>query len=178
VQAYREYAVWRPGSAILVARARARWAYIDRTRGVPLRVPDEMVERFSPLGPPMRCRQPVAQQHDLSADVHTMHLIARETEADVNQHVNNTVYADWLAEALSRTLHDQMIHQTDRELLPREYHIEYLRPTLPGDGIRIETLVALSSRHALDVTQRISDVASGEIVVRGASRHLICTMAH
>ncbi len=41
VQAQREYAVWLAGSGRLVARASARWAYVDRERGLPLRIPPE-----------------------------------------------------------------------------------------------------------------------------------------
>ena len=196
VQAYREYAIWRPGSRTLVARARARWAYVDRDRGVPMRVPEEMVERFSPLGPAMRQRPPMPRYASTPAGTHVMHLMARENEADVNQHINNTVYADWLAEARYRALSELSIELTERELMPREYHIEYRRPTVPGDHVRIETQVltpvgqeysrsdpageaafkegAPNGRlRALDVTQRILDDASGEPVVHASSRHLL-----
>lgn len=194
VQAFREYAIWRPGSKTLIARARARWAYVDRYRGVPLRVPAEMVERFSPLGPPMRRRPqrvtPTAGDDQARAAMHSMLLIARETEADVNQHINNTVYADWLAEALYRTLNERSLDFPGREPRPRAYQIEYLRPTVPGDCMRIETELAgayavppqhplppgqTSSHmpHALTATQCILDDASGEPVVRAVSRHLL-----
>lgn len=190
VQAYREYAIWRPGSHTLVARARARWAYVDRYRAAPLRVPEQMIERFSPLGPPLRHRPPIPRYESTPAGTHVMHLIARETEADVNQHINNTVYADWLTEALYRWLPERQFSPLGRELRPREYQIEYLRPTVPGDTMRIETMPAdawtaplchpLSAGHepsdtprVLHVTQRILDEASGEPVVRAASRHLV-----
>lgn len=190
VQAVREYAIWRPGSETLVARARARWAYLDRYRGVPMRVPAEMVERFSPLGPPMRPRQPIPRSRSTLAGTHVMRLTARETEADINQHINNTVYADWLAEAWYRTLSERSIAFADRELRPREYQIEYLRPSLPGDRMRVETALggAYSAPvqhplpdgqkpsdilHALLATQRILDEASGEPVVQAVSRHLL-----
>lgn len=173
VQAYREYAIWRPGSQTLVARARARWAYVDRNRGVPLRVPEEMVERFSPLGPAMRPRSPLPRDESTAAGTHVTHLTARETEADVNQHINNTVYADWLAEALYRTLSERDFPPPHRELRPREYQIEYLRPTVPGDRVRVETALTRSGRRTLDTTQRILDDASGLTVVRATSRHLL-----
>ena len=181
VQAYREYAIWRPGSATLVARAQARWAYVDRVRGVPLRVPVEMVERFSPLGTPLHRRPPlapIAAASPTSTGTYITHLTARESEADVNQHINNTVYADWLAEALYRTANARSAYQAGRQLLPREYHIEYLRPTLPGDRIRIETVLAPVGSRAFDVTQRILDEAGGETVVRAASRHLLCPISY
>ena len=190
VQAYREYAIWRPGSDTLVARARARWAYVDRSRGVPLRVPAELVDRFSPLGPPMRRPRAMARYENTPAGTHVMRLTARETEADVNQHINNTVYADWLAEAWYRTLSERSIAFADRELRPREYQIEYLRPTVPGDRMRVETVLAgvytspihsplaagqkpSDNLHALTATQRILDEASGEPVVQAVSCHLL-----
>jgi medium-chain acyl-[acyl-carrier-protein] hydrolase len=174
VQAYREYAVWHPGMRTLVARARGRWAYVDRLRGAPLRVPDEMFERFSPLGPAMRRPPAEMRAEGPPHDAHTMHLIARETEADVNQHINNTVYADWLVEALYRALREEpVLALNDHELRPRTYQIEYLRQTLPGDSIRIESHLAPVGTRALDVSQRVLDAISGDIIVRAVSRHLL-----
>lgn len=178
VQAFREYAVWRPESGRLVARARARWAYVDLARGLPQRVPDEMVARFSPLGPPMRPSlwPPTAPSDDATGNAHVseLRLTAREVEADVNQHINNCVYADWLTEALTVALSTPPASvPSGFTTRPREYHLEYLRPTLPGERVRVETTLALQGTRVLIAQQRILHEATGTPLLRASSRHLL-----
>ena len=50
VQATREYCIWREPEQRLVARAQGRWAYVDRERGLPTRIPDDLIERFGVAG--------------------------------------------------------------------------------------------------------------------------------
>ncbi|MFI5274553.1 MAG: acyl-[acyl-carrier-protein] thioesterase [Ktedonobacterales bacterium] len=178
VQAYREYAIWRPAPGRIVARARARWAYVDLARGAPIRVPDDLVARFAPLGPPMRVTPRTLVTADSAGSVSTLlRLLARATEADVNQHINNCVYADWLTEALHHALDEQPALLAGSRYQPREYTIEYLRPSLPGDPIRIETALALSGSRALLASQHIYHDASGVMLVRSSSRHLLTRLA-
>ncbi|HEU5441232.1 MAG TPA: thioesterase family protein [Ktedonobacterales bacterium] len=177
VQAFREYAVWRPETGRLVARGRARWAYVDLARGLPQRVPDEMVARFSPLGPPMRPSSwsPAEPSADLAVDgkIADLRLTAREVEADVNQHINNCVYADWLTEALTAALATSAVIPSGFTARPREYRLEYLRPTLPGEQVRVETLLARQGTRALIAQQRVLHEASGTPLLRALSRHLL-----
>src|SRR5437016_5519444 len=56
VQAQREYAIWLPHTGRQVARASARWAYVDRVRGVPQRLHDELLGAFGVLGNSMQPR--------------------------------------------------------------------------------------------------------------------------
>lgn len=172
VQAQREYAIWRPQSDRLVALASARWAYIDRVRGQPQRLHDEMLGAFSALGNSMRPRAlpMVDEQSDLLARGELL-LTARDYEADSQQHINNCVYADWLSEGLDLALGParEGIKLVTR---PRFYRIEYVRSALPGDDIRVTTLVSHRGARALTVHQEIASAVDGSVYVRARSTHL------
>ncbi len=168
VQAYREYAVWTPVSGHLLARGQARWAYVDRVRGTPLRLHDELMVRFGVPGYPMRAETlpVVAVPSSEDAVAQTLDLTARVYEADINQHINNTVYADWLSEGLAAALTPGGRWQA------RAAHITYARPALPGDTIRVETSRAPHGSRGLLVAQRITGAASGAEHVRATSLYL------
>jgi len=168
VQAYREYALWKPESGHLLARGQARWAYVDRVRGTPLRIHGELMARFGVPGYPMRAvTLPVAFAAATEDTVtRALDMTARTYEADINQHINNTVYADWLSEGLSTTLTPGSRTQ------PRAAHITYARPALPGEAIRVETRYAPHGSRGLLVNQRISGTASGAEHVRATALYL------
>lgn len=174
VQAVREYAVWNIRTGRKVARARARWAYIDRHRGTPIRVHDELLARLPLLGQPMRTRdarasmvtQPIAAQRHLE-------LVAREYEADTQQHVNNCIYMDWLYEALHDALAVSPELTEGRAARPRRYRIEYARPTLPGNPVRVETELQRAGSRRLAASQEIVNLAAGVTTVRAYSEHVL-----
>lgn len=168
VQAYREYALWALASGHLLARGQARWAYVDRVRGTPLRIHDELMVRFGVPGYPMRAGTlPVTSTPSSEdAETQTLHLTARAYEADINQHINNTVYADWLSEGLSAALAPGAHWQV------RAAHITYARPALPGEAVRVETSSASYGSRGLLVAQRITGAAGGVEHVRASSLYL------
>lgn len=178
VQAFREYAVWNVRTGSLVARARARWAYIDRVRGVPIRIHDELLAGFGILGSPMR-EHPLAPQFAAEGAeiVHELTLTAREYEADTQQHVNNCVYVDWLMEATQRALNEHPGTLGQAALWrPRHYQIEYARPTLPGDRVIVATHMKQPTSRRMDVWQvvRIQGAGTENLSVRSYSQHLLC----
>lgn len=176
VQADREYAVWDRQSGKRVARARARWAYIDRYRGVPMRIHDELLVRFPLLGHSMR---PLATRYrDAVQKAGTRRyneLTAREYEADTQQHVNNCAYVDWLYEALHAAAPAALDLSANQAMLPRRYQIEYARPTMPGDAVRIETDLARIGSRMVAVAQEIDSLTTSATSVRAYSEHLIVT---
>src|SRR5262249_55192442 len=103
VQSRRDYALWYADSSRLIARAEARWAYVDRVRGLPLRISQEIITALAPLGHLMHTRAP-AMLAPPDGPSHALTLTARDYEADSQQHINNCVYADWLGEGLARSL--------------------------------------------------------------------------
>lgn len=172
VQAQREYAIWLPRTDRQVALARARWAYIDRVRGLPQRLHDDVLGAFSVLGNTMRPRAlPIGDALSEPVTRGELLLTARDYEADSQQHINNCVYADWLSEGLHLALasaHDDI----SRIARPRYYHIEYVRPAQPGFDIRVSTVVSRHGARALTAHQEIASATDGTLYVRARSTHL------
>lgn len=172
VQAHREYAIWRPSDRRLVARARGRWAYVDRVKGQLTRLPDELVARFGVAGYPMRPRggaidaEHGAPLSGAGRDAGRMELTARGYECDTQRHVNNTVYADWLAEALERSL-GLRLGGTDAPL-PRYVRLEYMRPVRAGERVAVTTRVVRRGSRELVSAQTISDPEQGTVYLRAA----------
>lgn len=168
VQSHREYALWRMPSGRLVARARGRWAYVDRQRGTPMRLSDELLNNFGVLGFPMPSLH-VAPAVPASAVADaSLRLTARGYEQDTQQHVNNCVYADWLDEA-SRGAADRADLDGMR-LVPRALYLEYARPVRAGDIVRIETRIEALGTRALLATQEIRDETSNTLALQARTR--------
>lgn len=165
VQAYREYAIWHGESGRLIARAQGRWAYVYRSTGRPARVPDAMLREFSSLGPAMCVRRGLLAPADDSVSS-LMTLRARNYEADTNRHINNGVYADWLAEALAAHR-----NASASALSPRYLHLTYLRQVLPGDVVSISTTPFAAGSRRVAVIQEIT-AATGEPVLRAYAEYL------
>jgi acyl-CoA thioester hydrolase len=167
VQARREYSVTRADTGALVARASARWGYVDRVTGQPRRLDDELLSRFElhPAHVLAPAALPAPAPPLASA---TMSLTARTYEADTQSHINNAVYGDWLMEALRRLTR---AHPDLSPLHPRRYRIDYLRPVREGDVVAIATSAAAPASRALTVEQAITDAASGALCL---TAHATC----
>jgi acyl-CoA thioester hydrolase len=170
VQALREYAIWHPASGRIVVRARARWAYVQRHTGHPLRVPDEMIARFTAPQSAMSLPVMPAQTSHPPLWSGSQTLVAREYEADVHQHINNCVYGDWLYEGVGATLRAHGHDAT--ELRPRLLALEYLRQARPGDQVRIQTDLHRDGTRRFRAEQTLRDVTTGALILRGRTRYL------
>jgi acyl-CoA thioesterase FadM len=173
VQATREYCIWREPEQRLVARAQGRWAYVDRERGLPSRIPDDLIEQFGSAGHamPLRPKNPaMSAQEDRESEIT---LTARSYEADTQQHINNTIYLDWLGEALTRALAEANSAADTSDITPRYYHIQYVHSARPGDRMVISTQVNRAGSRLLTAAQTIRDDATDEIAVECRSEHLL-----
>jgi acyl-CoA thioesterase FadM len=175
IQAYREYLVASQRDSQPLARARAHWVYVGRQRGLPIRLPPEIPEQAIPdpqtvtfsalpgITPPGDTL-PSFQQR----------LTARRYEADIMGHINNTIYIDWLEEAVYAAL-DQLpagiigqrreFSQNTRAFLQRGA-IDYMKPSLPGDALEILTTLLGSYERGLAWSQVIQRQDSAEPLVR------------
>jgi acyl-CoA thioesterase FadM len=177
VQATREYCVWSEPAQRLVARAQGRWAYIERERGLPLRVPDEMSGRFGAMDYPMPAEPSAHPKGSGQTSTSEIMLVARAYEADTQRHINNTIYLDWLGEALALALQGQAPpgsppSMTLSDLTPRRCHIQYMRPAQPGDHLRVITQSGWTGSRRLAVWQEIRDDVTGQPVVECRSEYL------
>ena len=171
VQATRDYLIIHADTGRLVARASARWAYIDRVRLTPARIPDEITTRMGPWGHAMRARQPEPLLSDAPI-ISEMSLIARDYEADTQQHINNCVYLDWFHEAAAQTAAQGALTGTPVRPRPRFYRLEYIRATQPGDALSVATTAPLRERsRALGFWQTIT--APGGVAARAWTESLL-----
>jgi len=191
VQAFREYVVTRAGSGRLVARAHARWAYVDAATGRPAAIHDALTGRMGALGYAMRphpwrfAEAATALRRSSVAMPPTseLALVARRYEADTHQHINNCVYGDWLDEGLHQALADGQLAALgvapDDTLRPRYYHIEYIRSLRPGAHVVIRTYALGRRSRSLVVWQDMvaDDTERPEqpptLVLRAYSEHLV-----
>lgn len=171
VQAFREYAMWHPASGRMIARARARWAYVQRHTGQPLRVPDSMVALFSSAQSATRLPSLRTSPSERVILHHEQIIVAREYEADVHQHINNCVYGDWLYEGVHATL--RAANQSAGGMRPRFLTLEYLRQVRPGDQVRIVTSIHPDGSRRLRAGQTVFDASSGDVILRGQTRYLV-----
>ncbi len=175
IQAYREYLVSNQSSEQLLARARAHWVYVGRQRGLPIRLPADIPEHaipdpqtvsFTPL--------PVITAPGDTLPGFHQSLVARTYEADIMGHINNTIYMDWLEEAVQNALAQAPIgmpvQQSEPGGLPRIYlqrgTIDYMKPSLPGDQLEVLSTLAGSFHNGLAWSQVIQRKDSAEVLVR------------
>ena len=191
VQAFREYVVARAESQRLVARAHARWAYVDAATGRPAAIHDALTGRMGALGYAMRhhpwrfaeAAQALQRGGASIPPTGELTLVARRYEADTHQHINNCVYGDWLDEGLHQALADGQLAALgvapDDTLRPRYYHIEYIRSLRPGAHVAIRTYALGRRSRSLVVWQDIlADDAERPdqpptLALRAYSEHLV-----
>jgi len=98
VRSQREYEVWRPADATLVARAATDWVYVDTARAAPVRPPEDMRQRLmgdavAQPRPPRAAAAPPSHAAELSRRVEL-------AEIDSVAHVNNAHYAVYVEQAV------------------------------------------------------------------------------
>jgi acyl-ACP thioesterase len=174
VQASREYCIWQEPEKRLIVRAQGRWAYVDRERGLPTRIPDDLIQRFGETGHSMPPHSTISAPVSTALAGSEIALVARSYEADTQQHINNAIYMDWLGEALTHALTSSDGKPGPLDISPRYYHIQYVRPVRPGDRLRISTQLFHVRSRQLTAVQTIHDDMTGEIAVECRSGHLLC----
>lgn len=176
VSAQRDYLLVHAASGQAVARGTATWAYVDRAHQTPKRVPQDILTQF-----PIPQRSALPNRLPWGAPLPTpppethLEIWARGYEADSLMHINNCVYADWLAEAarLSFQHWSSLPDYPDLvppNLLPRRLSIHYQRSALPGDVITITTRLerAASRGLVLEQTATLRDDPASALVTATA----------
>lgn len=175
IQAYREYIVSGQRGDQPLARAHGHWVYVNRERGLPIRLPATIVEQAIP-DPQIVSFSPLPTITPLSDGPLTfeLHFPARYYEADIVGHINNTIYMDWLEEAvhtaLAQIAPERLPIQNDQQSRRRAYlqrsSIDYMKPSLPGDHLLILSTLAGSYQDGLAWSQTIQRAESQDLLVR------------
>lgn len=173
--ATRDYAIWHADTGQPVARASARWAYIDVNAGRPRRVPDLLMEHSGshghemPPNPRLGAWVDAVPPEQSEVPTYSRAVAARGYEADTRTHVNNCVYVDWLEDAFIDALRGHGL-PADR-YRAREMRIDYMRQAWPGDALTITTRLLQPAHHVVIAYQDIS-AQDGTRVVQAASAYL------
>lgn len=143
VRSDRNYQVRRSRDGRLLARGIANWVYVDAAQMTPTRIHPEIASMFEKHDPPALPPLLKLTLHpDLAAlHEHTVTRRAEFYEADSALHTNNTVYVNWLEEAVRDALSSMgfLLAPDNSTPLPWFYRhaLEYVRPALPGDTVEI-----------------------------------------
>lgn len=106
----------------LVARAKTTWLLLNEKTGRPMRVSDELANRYGVT--PSEFEIPELEEVSDEECEYTTILPARTYDIDGNGHVNNLVYVDWALEAIpyayreTRTLRKLMLTYRKQVLYP------------------------------------------------------------
>jgi acyl-CoA thioesterase FadM len=174
IQAYREYLVSNQNNGHRLVRARGHWVYVGRQRGLPIRLPAELAEQATPDPQSVTFSEPPAIT-PLAGDPlsYRQNLITRSYEADIMGHINNTIYMDWLEEAVHMALAQlpaEIISsqsgapQSLRMFLQRGT-IDYMKSSLPGDALLLTTTLAGNYDNGLAWSQIIRREGSEDPLV-------------
>jgi acyl-CoA thioesterase FadM len=178
IQAYREYLVSNATTGQILARAHAHWVYVSRQRGLPTRLPADFVDHAIPDPQEVRLSPaPAIQPFMKQAPRFQIMLRARRSEADTMGHVNNTVYMDWLEEAVYEAVEAFPTDGVGQHHLPsmrqrcfvKQARLDYMKPCLPGEMVEIVTLCVGRYEGGLAWQQTISRPATGEMLLRAES---------
>ena len=119
----------------------------------------------APLGlytpPPVRALEPPVS--------FSMGRTARWHECDSLEHVNNTVYADWLDEAVRFAMRELGFPVADMkkrglQLRGEHYRLDYRRAALPEDNLPIETRIVGNEGRLCAIEQFIRGGGEGELL--------------
>jgi YbgC/YbaW family acyl-CoA thioester hydrolase len=106
-----------------------------------------------------------------------MALRARRLEADTMGHVNNSVYMDWLEEAVYEAidaLPSSFLEQSEalspsHRCFVKRAKLDYMKPCLPGELVEIETTCAGMYEGGLAWQQVVTRPATQETLLRAES---------
>ncbi len=125
-----------------VAEAKTTWLLLSGDTGRPRRVPPLFAEQY---GSDLLEGQPRDAKEVLPFVAHSnLEIRVRKYEMDVNQHVNNLVYADWILEAVPEPFRNE--HQLEKLILTYRKQVVYP-----------ETMNSQISEPDLSINHRIVD---------------------
>jgi acyl-CoA thioester hydrolase len=166
VRSIREYDVTRKSDSVRVARGRAEWVYMDFQTGQPTRIPDAWADAFTPQGKPEDLGIRL-NNGDISSETyrHTSRRRVQFHELDAVEHVNHSVYLQWIEQACR----DILPHPEHARMHIAGHQIQYFGAALDQEGIEIVSWVSQTQKNALGWTHEISNVQTKKLLARDYS---------
>jgi len=172
VRSRREYEMTLAGSGELVARGYSDWIYLSAQSGHPVRIPEALMGAFFPDGTPPEApkREPFPEPPPPPFGAFTARRRVLWHHLDMEGHMNSAWYLSLMEEVVTDAAEHagwplQRAQDEGFGYFAREHRIEYLRPAVLGDELRITTYLGETRRASARRHYRIS-LASGELIAR------------
>lgn len=180
VRSDRNYLARRKRDGRVLARGIANWVYVDAKLMQPTRIHPDIAAMFDRHAEPALPPIGKVTLHPAQAALFEFTTTRRAQfyEADSARHTNNAVYVDWLEEAVRDTLRAMGYPLSLDSDTPQPWFyrhaLEYARPALPGDAIRIETRLVRRGKTTGIWEQQLTHATSGEQMLRAVSATVWC----
>lgn len=172
IYSHREYDLRRVTDGSPVARARAKWVYVNLDTLRPARIPETAEAAFQPTGElpalPIALRPGCALR---AARPFTSQRYVQHYEIDPTGHANNAVYVNWVEQARQDALGaagwplDRLASE-GLAFCPVARDIEYYQSALDGMPLRIISRAAAATRTRVAWEQDVYAAASGDLLAR------------
>lgn len=123
----------------IIAAAISAWLVIDLQKRRPVRI-TPFVERLRPIEGSHIMTERLDKLPALSDPVHKKSFVVRYSDLDINQHVNNVKFVEWVVEGLpAATLNAAVLSELEINFLAEAFHEDQIRATCspqdPGNTI-------------------------------------------
>ena len=147
--AYREFRLYTEDCAVPAAVADSHWMMVDTRTGRPVRLQDRFTEKhLNPRGREAGLKFPSITPGD-TAPVSEQDFRIRCSDIDVNNHVNNLHYVNWIQETVpEHYLRSGTINSLD---------IEYRQGAVFGDTVLVRTFAGDREDTMIHTLSRKSD---------------------
>ena len=154
----RDYEITDASGAV-VARAVSDWIYVDvENRKICMLTPQ--LASLAPEGVPRADVAPGPKAIEKTGEHHSAQVLVRRSDTDINRHVNNVHYVEWLFEAMPEEVYARNLVRLD---------ITYRQEAMPGDAIESEVWIGsdgATTFHALTRTADGAVVATARCIWR------------
>lgn len=157
----------------IIAEAQTDWVYLDTAQGLPLTVPEDMIQAFVPegLAENRAIREPFPTAPPPPPGLFTVRRRVEWRDIDMAQHVNNAAYMAYMEDCgvqVAAAHHWPMARMTAAGfgIVARRYRIDYKRPALLDQELEIATYISDVKRSSATRHYAITRVEDGALLTR------------
>ena len=151
--AHRDFLVYLPGRPDPIARGASTWVLLDVARNRPSVVANLLGDRHV-VQRPRALPNPFPAITPPGGSVRTLTVPVRLADLDINDHVNNLHYLEWIVESVPQKVW--------RATTPSEIQIEFKRAVRHGETVRVDTSEGTDGTFFHRIT---SSGADGDVVL-------------
>ena len=109
--------------------------------------------------------------NSLEAGIFRYEFTVSEAVIDVNGHVNNVAYVQWMQDVAiqhaAASISESVLREIGGAWVARSHHIEYLRPAFAGDEIEARTWIADLRRVRAQRRYQFVRTSDGAVLAKG-----------